>query len=299
MTENLFGFLPDFVSDALIDSIKLIPFLLIIFIFIELFENYFSKKIIYILKYSKKIGPIFGALFAIVPQCGFSIVATLLYLRKFVSVGTLIAVYIATSDEAIPILLAKPDQVTTVGKIIVIKLILAIAAGYLTDLFFKSEVKLPQNDVEEKCEEEEIEHEKGCCNHEIADKKLQHVLLHPLKHTLIIFSFILAVCLALNYVFEIFPQETIEKCMLQGSLLQPVIVGIFGLIPNCAVSVLITLMYLKGVISFGSVIAGLSSGAGLGLLILLKRGKDFKNTAKIIALLLTISIVSGVVIQLF
>ena len=299
MTENLFGFLPDFVSDALIDSIKLIPFLLIIFIFIELFENYFSKKIVYILKYSKKIGPIFVALFAIVPQCGFSIVATLLYLRKFVSVGTLIAVYIATSDEAIPILLAKPDQVTTVGKIIVIKLILAIAAGYLTDLFFKSEVKLPQNDVEEKCEEEEIEHEKGCCNHEIADKKLQHVLLHPLKHTLIIFSFILAVCLALNYVFEIFPQETIEKCMLQGSLLQPVIVGIFGLIPNCAVSVLITLMYLKGVISFGSVIAGLSSGAGLGLLILLKRGKDFKNTAKIIALLLAISIVSGVVIQLF
>ena len=139
MMENLLSFLPDFVQDAVIDSVSLIPFLFVVFVFIELFENYFAKKIIWLLKYSEKIGPVIGALFAIIPQCGFSIVASLLYVKKFISIGTLLAVYIATSDEAIPILLAKPNEFMTVAHIIVLKLILAIMVGYLTDFFVKNQ----------------------------------------------------------------------------------------------------------------------------------------------------------------
>lgn len=298
MIENLLSFLPDFVQDAVIDSLKLIPFLFVVFVFIELFENYFAKKIILLLKYSEKIGPIIGALFAIIPQCGFSIVASLLYVRKFISIGTLLAVYIATSDEAIPILLAKPDEFSTVVQIIVIKLILAIAVGYLTDLAIKNqEIKTVQETLKET--ENVFEHEHGCCNHSIHESKLKMVIVHPIKHTLIIFGFILAVCLCLNYAFEIFTPEKIEAVMLQNSIFQPVIAGIFGLIPNCAVSVLLTMMYLEGVLSFGSVIAGLSSGAGLGLLVLLRKNKDKKNTALVVGILLAVSVLAGIILQIF
>lgn len=290
--ESFINKIPDFITDAFFDSVNLLPFLFVIFIFIELFEHYFSKKIVSILRYSEKIGPIIGAFFAIVPQCGFSIVASILYVKKFISKGTLIAVYIATSDEAIPILLSDPSKIWLVGKIIVLKFILAIAAGYLTDIIFKSAPIVQNQDIN-------VENEKGCCNHSISGHKIFELILHPIKHTFIIFVFIFAVCIGLNYMFLILPETVIENYMLQGSLLQPIAVGIFGLIPNCAVSVLITMMYLKGVISFGSVMAGLSSGAGLGLLVLLKKNQNLKDTVLIIAILLAISITAGILIQIF
>lgn len=285
---------PEFIQDALIDSIKLIPFLFFIFVLIEIFENYFSKKITVLLKYSQKIGPILGALFAIVPQCGFSIVATLLYIKKFISTGTLIAVYIATSDEAIPILLAEPDKISIIVKIIAIKLILAIVTGYIIDFLLKSKIKIPVQDNNS----DDISHEKGCCNHNISENKITAILYHPIKHTFFIFLFIFAVCIGLNYFFIKVPEEVIEKIMLQNSILQPIVAGIFGLIPNCAVSVLITLMFLKGVLSLGSTVSGLSSGAGLGLLVLLRKNKNHKNTALIISILLFVSIFAGIILQI-
>lgn len=292
MITDLLSGIPEFAADAIKDSINLLPFLFIIFVFIELFEHYFSKKIVAFLRYSKKIGPVIGAIFAIIPQCGFSVVASVLYVKRFISAGTLIAVYIATSDEAIPIIMSEPSQFSEVIKIVGIKLFLAIFAGYLTDFIFKSETVSLEEDIT-------VDSEKGCCNHSISEHKFAEIILHPIKHTFIIFLFILAVCLGLNYMFEIVPEETIEKFLLQGSLLQPVVTAIFGLIPNCAVSVIIAMMFLKGVISFGSVISGLSAGAGLGLLILFRKNKDIKNTVLIIAILLITSISAGILIQLF
>ncbi|MBQ2645254.1 arsenic efflux protein [bacterium] len=297
--ESFLLILPEFVEDALIDSVSLVPFLFAIFVFIEIFENHFSKKISTFLKFSEKIGPVLGTLFAIIPQCGFSIVATLLYVRKFISIGTLISVYIATSDEAIPILIAKPDEFKTVGFLIIIKLVLAIISGYLVDFFIKTPIKKIENKTQEVEEEKEVENETGCCNHHLRENNWKNIIIHPIKHTFIIFLFIFVVCIALNYMFEIFTQEKIETLMLNNSLLQPILAGIFGLIPNCAVSVLITMMYLKGVLSFGSVIAGLSSGAGLGLIVLLKRNKNNKNTLLIIFILLLISILAGLFIEMF
>lgn len=290
MVLNLLDKLPEFASDAVSDSISLLPFLFVIFVFIELFEHYFSKKVVSFLRYSKKIGPVIGAVCAIVPQCGFSIVASVLYVKRFISAGTLIAVYIATSDEAIPIIMAEPSGVGSVLKIIAVKLFLAIFAGYFTDFIFKSNSVLSADNID-------TINEKGCCNHEISGHKILEILWHPVKHTFIIFLFILAVCLGLNYMFEIVPETTIEKFLLQGSILQPVAAGIFGLIPNCAVSVLITMMFLKGAISFGSVISGLSSSAGLGLLVLLRKNNEIKDTVLIISLLLSVSIAAGILIQ--
>lgn len=292
MITSLLSRIPEFAADAIADSVSLLPFLFIIFVFIELFEHYFSKKVVSFLRYSKKIGPVIGAVCAIVPQCGFSVVASVLYVKKFISAGTLIAVYIATSDEAIPIIIAEPSGFVAVIKIVAVKLFLAIFAGYLTDFIIKPKSVISADNIDNI-------NEKGCCNHEISGHKILEILWHPVKHTFIIFLFIFAVCLGLNYMFEIVPQETIEKFLLQGSLLQPVVAGIFGLIPNCAVSVLITMMFLKGAISFGSVISGLSSSAGLGLLVLLRKNTEIKDTVLIISILLTVSIAAGILIQIY
>ena len=299
----MFGFigtLPEFLVDAIKDSVMLIPFLFFIFVFIELFEQFFANKIETLVKCSKSIGPVVGALVAIVPQCGFSVIASSLYIRKFITVGTLLAVYIATSDEAIPILLANPSQYGAMIKLVLIKCILAIIAGYFVDLiiskFFPKlyEEKPLQNTNTEETEDDE----KGCCGHKIKERKRVRFFFHPLKHTLHIFLFIFTVCLTLNYLFETFGIENIQHYMLQNSILQPIITGIIGLIPNCAVSVIITGMFIKGVITLGSAVSGLSSSAGLGLLILIQKNNNFKNTLFIISTLLAVSIITGIFIQI-
>ena len=286
--------LPEFVQDAVKDSINLIPWLFIIFVFIEIFESFFSKKIHVILKYSQKVGPLIGTCLAIIPQCGFSIVAAMLYVRKFISTGTLLAVFVATSDEAIPILTAYPEQIHIVGRVIVIKIILAIIIGYTTDFILKEHNKgdLKENEIN-------IDKEHGCCSHSLKINNFWELFIHPLKHTFWIFLFILLVCLGLNYMFETLGAENISKIMLHNTVFQPVLVGIFGLIPNCAVSVLITMMFIKGAISFGSVISGLSSGAGLGLLVLYKKNSSLKNSVFVTLILLLFSITAGILFQIF
>ena len=298
----MFGFigtLPEFLVDAIKDSVTLIPFLFFIFVFIELFEQFFAHKIETLVKYSKGIGPIVGALVAIVPQCGFSVIASSLYIRRFISVGTLLAVYIATSDEAIPILLANPSQYGAMIKLVLIKCVLAVIAGYFIDLIIsKFFPKLYEKTSLENADTEETqEDEKGCCGHKIKERKRVRFFFHPLNHTLHIFLFIFAVCLTLNYLFKTFGIENIQHYMLQDSVFQPVITGVIGLIPNCAVSVIITSMFIKGVITLGSAVSGLSSSAGLGLLVLIQKNNNLKNTLFIISTLLLISIFAGVIIQ--
>lgn len=295
--------MPEYFMDALIDAFKdsvaLVPFLFIIFVFIEVFEQFFSHKISVFVKCAKNIGPLIGTLAAIVPQCGFSVIASTLYIKRFISVGTLLAVYIATSDEAIPILLADHSQLIPMLKIILIKCIMALFVGYFVDFILAKTI------FKEKGEDlpliPEGEHlladEKGCCGHSIKERKRVKYLLHPFLHTVRIFLFIFAVCLVLNCLLEQFGLENIQNHMLQNSPLQPVITGIIGLIPNCAISVLITTMFINGVISFGSTIAGLSSSAGLGLLVLIRKNKSLKDTLFVIGTLLTVSITAGILIQ--
>ena len=296
MIESFLNSLPEFLCDAVLDSIKLLPSLLIIFFVIELFENFFAHKITSIVSFSKRLGPLLGAALAIIPQCGFSVVMTTLFIKKYITLGTLLAVYIATSDEAIPILLAEPTQFPTVIKIIGIKLVLAIIVGYLTDLIIKTRLHECGEDHAPCSHLKHVEHEKGCCEHDITENRLLNIILHPLKHTFIIFLFILFVCIGLNYMFETIGEETFMNFTMQNSVLQPLFFAVFGLIPNCAVSVLITMMYLKGVISFGSVIAGLTSNAGLGLLVLFTKKENWKSFLQIVGILVAVAFLAGILL---
>lgn len=281
----------DFIKDAVCDSVHLIPFLFIIFLIIEVFENYFSHKIKDLSKGSKKFGPLIGSALAGLPQCGFSVIATPLYLNKVITRGTLIAIYISTSDEAIPILLSNPSQFTTILPLLGIKIALGIFAGYMVDLIYPQK---EDSEVENYIEEDEI----GCCSHHVHVKhRKRELIFHPLKHTINIFFMILVISLGLNWCYESFGNELLQRILLHNSLFQPVIASFVGIIPNCAVSVLITMLYMSGILTFASVISGLSSGAGLGLIVLLKRNTDIKDSLKIIGILLLVSIIAGLVLS--
>jgi hypothetical protein len=285
----------EWMADAICDSIHLVPFLFIIFLIIEIFENYFSDEIKNLSKSSKKLGPLVGAILAGIPQCGFSVVATPLYINKIITRGTLVAIYISTSDEAIPILLANPSQFPIILPLLSIKIALGIFAGYMVDIV------LPQKDIKEDVEnitEDDGDDEVGCCSHHIHVKhRKRELILHPLKHTINIFVMILLISLGLNYCFEAFGNDVLNKILLNNSVFQPVIASFVGIIPNCAVSVLLTMLYIGGVLSFASVVSGLSSGAGLGLIVLLKRNPDIKDSCKIIGILLSVSIIAGVLLS--
>ena len=286
--------LPDWALDAVLDSIHMLGFLFVVFLVIELIEFYYSGKMYKIVSASKKSGPILGALAASVPQCGFSIIASTLYTRKLITRGTLLAVYLATSDEALPVLLSEPEKLSLVLPLVFTKIAIALIAGYAVDFFLKHDKNLPQTS------QNDTEDEHGCCHHEVGRPRKRDILLHPLVHTLNVFIFVLIITLLINYgVFKAGGEENLGQYFLSDSIFQPVITAIFGLIPNCAVSIAITLMLMKGAIGFGSAIAGLCSGAGLGLLVLYKKNPSFKDSLKITGILLLISIISGILIQTF
>ena len=270
----------EWIADAIADSINLLPWLFVIFVLIELFEFYFADKIKHFIRYTQKGGPVVGSLFSLIPQCGFSVIASTLYVRRYISMGTLIAIYLATSDEALPVLMADPGQFKYVFPVILIKLAVAIPAGYLIDLIFKSDLR--EVVVPEKVE---ATNDTGCCKHEVVSPSKVQLIWHPLKHTFNIFIFIFFFTLLLNFLIS---EEKItnfyQNSFILYKLAQPVITAIVGLIPNCAVSVAITLMLVKGTITFGSAMSGLLSNAGLGLLVLL-RGNRAKNNIKIVIIL--------------
>lgn len=296
-------------TDAFIDTAKMIPLLLVIYTGIEFVEYRFGRTIREKVKTAGKAGPLLGAGFGAVPQCGFSVISTALYTQRLISMGTLLAVYISTSDEAVPIILAHPNRAGIIIPLLAVKLVIAVAAGYAVDLMLRSstgpaEVEVCATSAEEMTLESpaEDEHpsssEEGCCGHHCAMDKPDYLelLLHPVIHTLKVFVFIFIVSLILNLVmFRV--GSGISKILLNQSVFQPVIVGLIGLIPNCAASVAITEVFLKGGISFGSAVAGLSASAGLGMLVLLKENQNVRDTLKIIGLLYVISAAAGIVVQ--
>jgi hypothetical protein len=283
--------IPDFLKDALIDSTNLIPFLLLIFILIELLEVYLGNKFEHISKYSQKFGPLFGAMLAGLPQCGFSVLATPLYIKGLISKGTLIAIYVSTSDEAIPILLSSPEEMGKVLPLLTIKVILGIISGYLIDLLF------PQRQIVEQSTTSLDTDENGCCSHKILPTNIKDIILHPLKHTLNVFILIFLISLGLNYLLCTFGNDFLNTILLNHSIFQQIMCAIIGLIPNCGISVILTMLYIGGILSFPSVISGLTSSAGLGLIVLFKRNTSLKDSLSIVGLLLGISVISGFILS--
>lgn len=297
--------------DALIDTSKMIPLLLIIYAGIELIEHNYGRKLTSIVQKADNTGPALGAVFGCVPQCGFSVISTALYTRRVITLGTLLAVYISTSDEAIPVILSQPNKAGIILPLIITKVIIAIIAGYAIDFILKNSNKTKKDESVEReiCATSEegcanihthID-KKGCCGHSCNSEKagFKELIIHPIKHTLKVFIFIFATSLLINFIIFKVGEENLGKLFLGHSVLQPVLAALVGLIPNCAASVAITEVFLKGGISFGSTIAGLSASAGLGMLVLFKENKDLKDTLRIIGLLFGISTVAGIAIQYF
>lgn len=285
----------EWLADAIKDSLHMLPFLFLIFVVIEVIEFFYSKKMTQLAKYSSKAGPLVGSIAASFPQCGFSVIASTLYTKRLITKGTLIAVFLSTSDEAIPVILSEPSKMYLIVPILLAKIFIGISAGYLIDFLLGQFKNADENNAQNA---ENLEVEEGCCKHHVHKPRKRDLLLHPLEHTVNVFIFVLLITVGLNYMVHcIGGEENLGQYFLNDSILQPVITAIVGLIPNCAISIAITLMYLKGAIGFGSVISGLCSSAGLGLLVLLKKNTSLKDSAKIILMLLGVSIFWGIVIQ--
>lgn len=297
--------------DALTDTLKMVPLLLIIYIGIEFMEYKFGNKIREKIQRAGTAGPAIGSVAGCLPQCGVSVVTTALYTQRLVTVGTLIAVYLSTSDEAIPIILSQPASVKMVVPLILTKVIIALMGGYFIDFIFRK-INQPtlahieayaQGKDDRQHHHEVIIEELACCEHSTSasSKKFspKEIFLHPLVHTLKIFLFIFAVSFLINMVVTEIGNQELGVLFLGHSFFQPFLAALVGLIPNCAASVAITEIYLKGLITYGSLIAGLCASGGLGILVLVREEKNKNQIVKILTIHYCISVLAGEVIQYF
>lgn len=278
----------EILQDTAIDTIKLIPFLFITYLIMEYIEHKTSNKLRDTIKKSGKFGPLLGAVVGIFPQCGFSVSATNLYAGRVITIGTLIAVYITTSDEMLPILLTEAVPITTILTILGIKLILGIIAGFIVDIIFNFVKKEHQehDDIEELCEHEHCHCEEG-------------IVSSAIKHTLNITIFIFVITLILNGIITYIGEDTIAHFISKNIILGPIIAGLIGLVPNCAASVILTELFISNVISMPVLISGVAVNAGVGLLVLFKTNKNIKENVSIIGILYAIGVISGIVLELF
>jgi len=275
----------DLFLDALIDALKCLPFLFLAYLLMEYLEKQTADKLNDKLAKTAKFGPLVGGLFGLFPQCGFSTAAANLYAGGLISLGTLIAIFLTTSDEMLILFIANALEVTRIIGILFLKLAFALFWGFLIDFLIK---KKPHNKIEDLCE-------RAHCHCDEDNNIFKAALIHSLK----IFVFILIVNFVLNFVLEGVGLENIENWTIWKSFLAYPLLSLIGMIPNCASSVVITELYLHGIISLGLLMAGLFSGSGLGILVLFRVEKDHYKCLKIVLLLLVIGVISGMAIDLF
>ncbi len=269
------------------DSVKLLPFLLVTYILMELLEHHAggrTKKRIY---HAGKAGPLWGGLLGIVPQCGFSASASGLYAGRVITVGTLLAIYLSTSDEMLPVLISGGVPAATIAKILAAKALIAVSSGFFAEFVYVKLLKRQEEemDIHAVCEEEHCHCEDG-------------VFLSAVKHTLRIFLYIFLLSLILNVAIGAAGREALSGLFSGVPVVGEIIAALVGLIPNCASSVMITGLYLDGVIGPGAMMSGLLVNAGVGVLVLFKQNPDKRQTAGIIAALYGLGVFWGVVIEL-
>ena len=251
----------------------------------EFLEHKTGEKTKTFVQKSGRFGPVLGGIAGIFPQCGFSAAASNLYAGRVISLGTLIAIFLSTSDEMLPILISEAVDINIILQILGIKLAIGIIAGFLIDFIIrKTSKKTEENKIVEMCEHEHCHCEKG-------------ILKSALKHTLHIFLFILIITLVLNIIIYFVGEEKIAGLILNRPILGPIIAGIIGLIPNCASSVMLTQLYVEGIISMATMITGLLVGAGVGLAVLFRANKNLIENFKITVVLYGIAVISGILLE--
>lgn len=278
----------DLIGDSLLDTLKLLPFLFLTYILMEYLEHRAGGSAEKFLKRSGQFGSLIGSALGILPQCGFSSAAAGLYSARVISVGTLIAVFLSTSDEMVPIFIVN-GNITLILKVLAVKFVIALVAGLAIDLILKAIYKkkgiIPEPNIEELCERDNCH-----CKHDI----LKSALVHTGKVTLFIFIF----SFVLNFLVYFVGESNIALLILNKPVIANILAAIVGLIPNCASSVVISELFLDGTLSAGALISGLLVNSGVALAVLFRTNRPRKNTLAIVGILLAISIVAGIVIDL-
>lgn len=284
--------MPDFIhilEHSFIESIKLIPFLFLTYLLMEYLEHRSGDVAERVLKRSGQFGSLVGSSLGLLPQCGFSSAAAGLYGARVISLGTLIAVFLSTSDEMLALFISHNIPFNIIVKTLVVKFVIALIAGFCIDIIIhaiyrKKSIK-QESKIEEFCEREDCH-----CHHGI----VKPALIHTVKIGLFIFVF----TLALNTLIHGVGEENIKNLVLDRPFLANVLSALVGLIPNCASSVIISELYIDGILSVGAMISGLLANSGVALAVLFRTNRPQKNNFSIVTLLFIISIVSGLIIDI-
>lgn len=272
---------------SFIDTLKLVPFLFMTYLVMEYIEHKTSDKVKEAIHKSGKWGPLFGSILGAVPQCGFSASAAGLYAGRVISLGTLIAIFLSTSDEMLPILISEAVDVRVILQILGVKILVGMIAGFLIDFVMHIGKKFKEEPmkIHDMCEH-------GHCHCE------KSIWKSAIKHTLQIVFFILVVNLLLNGVIEYVGEDSLANLFFTKPVIGELLAGLVGLIPNCASSVVITQLYLENVIGYGAMMSGLLVGSGVGVLVLFRANESFKENLKILALLYGIGVGCGIILGL-
>ena len=304
--------------DALIDTLKLAPIIVATYILIELVESKFATRVTKSRALFSHAAPALGAAVGIVPQCGFSVVSANLYSARKIILGTLLAVFIATSDEAVPVLLADYTNAYKLLPLLVVKFVLALVVGYAVHFLCPHGFKFgktaapatgtPAVSADKPSETAEIPAEThdrddnavhGCHGHNVTGKSsVKELILHPLLHSLTVLGFIFAVNAVLGLIIYFVGEDRLTEFLSKTEILQPFVATLIGLIPNCAASVVITKLYAMGGLTLGSAVAGLSAGAGIGYAVLFKENKNLKENLLIVAFMYVVCVGTGLLTDL-
>ena len=283
----------DALLDALLDSLKILPFLFITYLIMEYLESHTEDHVRDVVKRAGWMGPFWGSLLGAVPQCGFSAAASNLYAGRAISLGTLIAIFLSTSDEMLPIMISESVPLSRMMKVLLLKVIIGITIGFVIDavchILSNRKTGQPEDGesflIERLCEREHCHCESGS------------IFISALKHTGNIIVFVFVITTALNLAFHFLGEERLISLVASRPIVGLLISSLIGLIPNCGASVLLTQMFLHGVLPASHMIAGLLDGAGVGLLILFRVNPDHRENFRITILLYVISIFFGLLIH--
>jgi hypothetical protein len=282
----------DILLDTLKDTAEIIPVLFLAYLLMEFLERHMSERTTDLVRKSGRFGPIIGSLLGAFPQCGFSAAASSLYAGRVITVGTLIAVYLSTSDEMLPILLSEHVPAATILRILGLKVLVGLLAGLAVDFG----ARLTRKRRNQKLQDDmDIHH---FCEHEHAHEEEDGIFVSALKHSLVILAWIFGVSLVLNGLIALVGEENLGGFVVNMPVVGELLAGLVGLIPNCAASVVITQLYLEGVIGVGPMMSGLLVGAGIGLVVLFKSNEGVKRNISIVAILYGIGVVAGILLDL-
>ncbi len=287
----------DIVLDALIDSLKILPFLFVTYLLMEYLEHKteeFSSKIVERTEY---FGPLWGGLLGIVPQCGFSAAASNLYAGRVITLGTLIAIYLSTSDEMVPLFISERVPLPTMIRILAIKAVIGIIAGFIIDAVVHYYHRIRGRALNDPMRIEELCEKEHCHCDDDEDGGFLSIAKSALVHTMHIFIFVLIRSLVLGAAIEIIGKANMVNLLKSNPIISHLLAGLIGLIPNCAASVIITELYLDHMITLGTMMSGLLVGAGIGLLVLFRVNTEKKEDFNIALLLFLIGTVSGLLID--